>query len=397
MSWLVLQVSGDARILGLVVAAQFAPMLLLGPWAGVLADRFDRRTILLFTQVAMGSQALVLGVLTLTGHATTVSIVIAAAALGVITAVDGPARQAIVSDLVPPNQVVNAVALNSANFNAARLIGPALAGLMIAAWGPGWVFLVNAGTFVIMFGALLRIQPHPTIGATRRGGLLEGLSYVRRRPDLWFVIGTVGVVALLVMNFQLTIALMATGTFDAGPRTFGVLSSIMAVGSLAAALVQARRGRTGLRQVALAGAAAGAAILFAGLMPDVISFAVALTVCGAAVLTTMNSANSYLQTHSDSEHRSRVMALYMAVVFGTTPLGAPVLGAIAQEWGPRFALVLPGMLSVLLGLLLVALYRHAVSSTRSSERGEDEGGYQGRADTSGMVGVGAAPAQSATQ
>lgn len=390
-SWLVLATTGDARILGLVVAAQFAPMLVLGPWGGVLADRYNRRRLLQFTQIAMAAQALALAALTLTGHATGPLILICAIALGLVTAVDGPARQAIVSDLVPADQVVNAVALNSANFNAARLVGPAVAGLMIAAWGAGWVFLVNAATFAIMFGALMRIRTTQAHAANRGGGLVDGLRYVRHRPDLWFVIGTVAVVAGLVMNFAVTIALMTTDIFHAGPTTFGVLSSAMAVGSLIASLVQARRGRTGLRQIAVAAAAAGASILIAGLMPDVVTFAAALVVCGGAVLTTLTSANGYLQIHSDSAHRSRVMALYMAVVFGTTPFAAPVLGAIGEAWGPRASLILPGALSLALGLLLIVAYR------RSRKNAIDEIEQDLGAAGPGPVRVGATAAQSTPQ
>ena len=239
-SWLVLQVTSDPTMLGLVVAFQFAPMLFLAPWAGVLADRYDRRRLLQITQVGMGLQALGLGILTIAGLATGPLVLGFALLLGLFTALDGPARQSIVSDLVPADQVVNAVALNSANFNAARLVGPAVAGVMIAMWGPGPVFLVNALTFVIMLGALHRIRLAPAHGERPRGGLREGLRYVRRRPDLWFVIATAGAVAMLVFNFPITIPLMVTGEFGAGARSFGVLTSLMAVGSLAAALVQAR-------------------------------------------------------------------------------------------------------------------------------------------------------------
>lgn len=358
-SWLVLQVTADPTMLGLVVAAQFAPMLFLAPWAGVLADRYDRRRLLQITQVGMGLQALGLGLLTIAGYASGPLVLAFALLLGLFTALDGPARQSIVSDLVPPGQVVNAVALNSANFNAARLVGPALAGVMIAMWGPGPVFLVNALTFVIMLGALSRIRLAPSHDARPQGGLREGLRYVRHRPDLWFVIATAGAVAMLVFNFPITIPLMVTGEFGAGARSFGVLTSLMAIGSLIAALVQARRGRTDLRIVALSAAGAGAVAVIAGLMPSVLTFAAVLIASGGASLTMMTAANSYLQTRSDDEHRSRVMALYMAVFFGTTPVGAPLIGMLADAMGPRAALVVPGVLSVLLTVALVGAYRMA--------------------------------------
>ena len=358
-SWLVLTVTGDPRMLGLVVAAQFAPMLFLSPWAGVLADRYDRRRILQITQVGMGLQALALGLLTLLGFATGPVILAAAVTLGLFTAFDGPARQSIVSDLVPADQVVNAVALNSANFNAARLVGPALAGLMIAAWGPGWVFLVNAGTFAVMFLALTRIRTTTRTAGRDRGGLLDGLRYVRGRPDLWFVIAAAGAVAMLVFNFPITIALMVTDEFAAGARSYGVLASLMAVGSLAAALLQATRARTSLRLVALAAIGAGVAGVLAGLSPNVYTFAAVLMASGAASLTMMTAANSYLQTHSDDDHRSRVMALYMAVFFGTTPVGAPLVGWLADVYGTRAAMIVPGLLSLVVTVLLVLAYRWA--------------------------------------
>jgi len=342
-----------------VVAAQFAPMLFLAPWAGVLADRYDRRRLLMLTQIGMGLQAVGLGALALSGQATGALVLAFALILGLFTALDGPARQSIVSDLVPADQVVNAVALNSANFNAARLVGPAVAGLMIAAWGPGWVFLVNAGTFAIMFWALTGIRLAARAHGAKRGGLRDGISYVRHRRDLWFVILTAGAVAMLVFNFPITIPLMVSEEFGAGPRAFGVLTSLMAIGSLAAALVQARRGRSDLRLVAVAAFGAGLVAVLAGLMPSVVTFAAVLIASGGASLTMMTAANSYLQTRSDDAHRSRVMALYMAVFFGTTPLGAPVVGMLAQAMGPRAALVIPGVVSVMVTAALVVAYRRS--------------------------------------
>jgi MFS family permease len=356
-SWLVLQLTGDPRMLGLVVAAQFAPILFLAPWAGVLADRYDRRRILEYTQVGMGLQALALGLLTLTGHVTGPWVLAAAAVLGTFTAVDGPARQSIVSDLVPADQVVNAVALNSANFNAARLVGPALAGLMIAVWGPGWVFVVNAVTFAVMFFALTRIRLARRPRRANPGGMRDGLRYVRRRPDLWFVIALAGAVAMLVFNFPITIALMVSDEFGADARSYGLLASLMAVGSLIAALIQAQRNRTDLRLVTVAAVSAGLATILAGLMPDIPTFAAALIACGAAALAMMTAANSYLQTRSDDQHRSRVMSLYMAVFFGTTPIGAPLIGLLAGALGARAALIVPGAASLAVTAGLVAWYR----------------------------------------
>ena len=227
---------------------------------------------------------------------------------------------------------------------------------MIAAWGPGWVFLVNAATFAVMYLALTRIHLTHREGSRRAGGLRDGLRYVRARPDLWFVIATAGAVAMLVFNFPITIALMVSNEFAADARSYGILASLMAVGSLAAALIQARRGRTDLKLVAVAAVAAGGAVILAGLMPTVPTFAAALVACGAAALTMMTGANSYLQTHTDAEHRSRVMALYMAVFFGTTPAGAPLIGMLADDFGPRAAMVLPGAASLVVTAGLVAAF-----------------------------------------
>jgi MFS family permease len=261
---------------------------------------------------------------------------------------------------------VNAVALNSANFNAARLVGPAIAGLMIAAWGSGWVFLVNAATFAVMYFALSRIRLQPREPRQRPGGMRDGLRYVRQHPDLLYIIVLAGTVAMLVFNYPITIALMVSDEFDADARSYGILASLMAIGSLTAALVQARRSRTDLRLVTLAAAAAGATTVLAGLMPGVVTFAAVLIASGAAALMMMTGANSYLQTRSDDDHRSRVMSLYMAVFFGTTPVGAPLIGLLAEQLGPRAALLIPGVLSLVATLGLVMLYRAMRKSDSST-------------------------------
>lgn len=360
-AWLVLDLTGDAAMLGVATGLQFLPMLLLGPFGGVLADRVDRRRLMIIAQTALAVQALLLGVLVLAGMATAPLVLGAALVLGIVTAIDAPARQTIVSDLVPARLVVNAVSLNSASFNAARLIGPALAGLIIAAWGTGWVFVVNALTFGTMLVALWGIRLRGKRPVRGRGGVRQGMSHVRRRPDLLFVIALAGLVSMFALNFQMTIALMSTQEFDAGAVTYGVLGSVMAVGSLAGSLLAARRGSTSLRIISVAALALSVSTLAAGLMPGSAMFGVALVACGLSALTMMTSANSYLQTHAGEEHRSRVMALYLAVFFGTTPVGAPIIGWVAGALGPRAALVIPGLLALVTTIGLLLLYRRSVS------------------------------------
>lgn len=357
-SWLVLALTGEAAMLGIAMALQFLPMLVVGPWAGVLADRFDRRRLLMVTQAALAAQALALGVVVLAGAATALIVLGAALLLGIITAIDAPARQSIVSDLVGKHRVVNAVSLNSASFNAARLVGPALAGVVIATAGTGWVFVVNSLTFAAMLTALTRItgSTEPVPGA-RRGGVRDGLAHVLRHGDLFFVIAIAGLVSMFVLNFQLNIAVMAVQEFDAGPVAYGVLGSVMAIGSLGGALLAARRGHTSVRIVAGAAVALSLATIVAGLMPNVWAYGAGLVACGLAALTMMTGANSYLQTHAGQEHRSRVMALYLAVFFGTTPVGAPLVGWMTEAWGPRAGMVVPGLLALACTVAIALAYR----------------------------------------
>jgi MFS family permease len=372
-AWLVLAVTGEPAMLGIATGLQFLPMLLIGPFAGVLADRIDRRKLLIATQSALAVQAVLLAVAVLLGMATTGLLLTAALLLGIITAVDAPARQSIVSDLVPPKYVVNAVSLNSASFNAARLVGPALAGIMIAVWGSGWVFMINAFTFVAMLVALTGMRLPATATRTSRaaGGVVDGFRHVVSHPDLLFVILTAGLVSMFALNSQVTIAIMSTKEFHADAVVYGVLGSLMAIGSLTGSLLAARRGSTSLLIVRRSAIAVGVATLAAGLMPGTLTYGLALMACGISAITMMTAANAYLQTHAGSEHRSRVMALYLAVFFGTTPIGAPLVGWLSGALGPRAGLVIPGLLAVLTALALAAWYR-----TRTPTVSSDAGAAQ---------------------
>lgn len=373
--WVVLTELTDhsASALGIVTGLQFLPMLLLAPWTGAVVDRFPKRSLLLLTQAVLGLTALVGGVLVVTGAAQLWQFYLLALMTGVATAFDNPARQTFVSEMVPRERLSNAVALNSASFNLGRLIGPAVAGLVIAGIGSGQALLVNSLSFVTVIVALLALRASeltPAPRVTGRGSAREGLRYVRGRPDIILVMVLIFVLGTFGMNFQITIALMATQVFGRGAEDYGLLGSIMAVGSLSAALLAARRSEPRLRVLLLSlvgftFAAAGAAIA-----PTYASFAVALAACGLTALTAMTTANAMVQMRTDPMVRGRVMALYMAIFFGGTPLGAPIIGWVGDVLGPRWTI---GIGAAAVGITLVGvsiwLGRHEnVEVTYSSQR-----------------------------
>jgi MFS family permease len=348
--WLVLQLSGGSGVaLGITTGLQFLPMLLLGPWGGMLADRYSKRRLLILTQAFMGSVAVVLGLLDVTNLVQVWHVYVLALLLGVGTAVDNPARQSFVGEMVGADDLPNAVGLNSASFNLGRVVGPALAGFLIVLVGTGWVFLINALSFGAVIFALTRMRVVDLTPAPRadrgRGQVREGVRYVWRRPDLLMIMIVAFFVATFGLNFQLTTALMATQVFDKGAGEFGVLGSIMAVGSLTGALLAARRGRPRLRLLILSAVAFGLVEVAAGLMPTYLLFAASLVPVGLTALTFITAANSTIQLSVDPAMRGRVTALYMVVFFGGTPLGAPLVGAVAEAFGPRWSLILGGLIS----------------------------------------------------
>ena len=340
--WLVLTVltNHSAVSLGIVTGLQFAPFL-LAPIGGAIADRYDQRRILIVTQGLLGLNSLILGLLVVTGTAQLWHVYILALLQGMTTAVDNPARQVFVSQVVPPDHLANAVALNSASFNAGRLFGPGIAGLLIAWWGTGPVFLVNAASFLAVLVALTQLDLsgiRSARSARGQGSVREGIRYVAKRRDLQMVMFLVFVLGTFGMNFQITTALMATTLFHKGPGEYGLLGSIMAIGSLAAALLTARRERPRLTVLftALAGfvVAAGAAAL----APTYAAFAVLLVPVGLTALTAMTTAMTYVQTSVAPEVRGRVMALYMMIFMGGNPVGAPIIGWIGDTLGPRWTI-----------------------------------------------------------
>jgi MFS family permease len=343
--WIVLTMltHNDAAAVGVTMALQFGPQLLLTPITGLIADRVDRRRLLMATQAAMGFLGLALGLLTITGTVQLWMVYIFALLLGCVTAFDAPVRQTFVSSLVPPPLLSNAVGLNSTSFNAARLIGPAAAGLLTAAVGAGWVFLINAITFAATLGALFLFRNSELVPHTRapraRGQIREGFRYVRGRSDLVLVFVMIFIMGTIGVNFAIYSSTMARVAFHEGAEVFGILSSAFAVGSVVGALFAARRERPRLRSVALGGAGFGLSLIAAACMPTFWLFALMLPLVGISSITMMNNANAYVQTTIEPALRGRVMSLYMAIVMGGTPIGAPLIGAIANAFGPRWGLV----------------------------------------------------------
>ncbi|UFU03618.1 MFS transporter [Ruania suaedae] len=342
--WLVLtELSDDSgTAVGIVTGLQFVPSVLLTPYAGVLADRLDKRTLLLVTQGAMGVLAAALGALVLSGQAELWHVYVFALLLGIASAFDVPARQTFVAELVPVDGLPNAVALNSASFNAARMIGPGVAGLLIAVVGPGWVFLINAASFAATIVAMLAMRASDLRRVPRtpraRGQLRAGFAYVRHRSDIVLIMIVVFVVGGIGLNFQLTSAVMARVEFGRDAGEYGILGSILAVGSLAGALMAARRRRPRVRMVILAAFGYAASATLLALAPTYELFALACIPAGFCSLTMLTSANAAIQISTDPAFRGRVMSLYVVVLFAGNPIGSPLVGWIADAWGPRWSI-----------------------------------------------------------
>jgi MFS family permease len=362
--WLVLQLTANSGLaIGITTGLQFLPFLLLSPLAGLVADRIPKRRLLQLTNIGMAVPALVLGLLAVTGTAQIWHVYALALVLGVASAFDAPARQSFVSELVDGDDLTNAVGLNSASFNAARLVGPALAGVLIAALGggvvaTGWVILANAVSYAapVMTLRSLDARTLHTPEPMRRepGQIRAGVSYVLGRPDLMLILGIVFFAGTFGLNFQLTSALMATEVFDRGATEYGLLGTFLAVGSLTGSLVAARRTEVRMRLVLVAALAFGVLEMVAGLMPTYLTFALMTPLLGLSALTMITAANSFMQLHTDPLLRGRVMALYMMIFIGGTPLGAPLVGWIGEVAGARWTL-LGGGAATVLGVLASAL------------------------------------------
>ncbi|MBJ7611699.1 MAG: MFS transporter [Candidatus Dormibacteraeota bacterium] len=384
-AWLVLHLSGSGFALGVVTGLQFLPVLLAGPWGGLLADRVDKRRLLMWTQAGMGLLALLLGVLTVTGAVRLWEVYGLALGLGCLTPADNPARQSFVMEMVGRQQVMNAVSLNSAVFTSARIVGPAVAGLLINVVGTGWCFVVNGLSFAAAIAALAlmrRQELRPTSPSSRGPGQVRaGLSYAWSRLELRVPLLLMAVVGTLALNFSVVLPLMASETFHGNAGTYGLLFSTLGAGSLAGALFTAGRRQPSRRLLLLAMLGFGALMLAAAAAPSFwIELAVLLPL-GVATIAFKATSNSMLQVNSDPALRGRVMALYGVVFMGTTPIGAPIVGLVSERFGPRAGLALGGV-AILIALAAFSLW----SALRERRAGDPGPGPEENKDRAGIAG-----------
>jgi MFS family permease len=366
--WLVLLLSNNnGAALGITTGLQFLPILLLSPYAGAIADRFPKKRLLQIAQLMMAAPAVLLGVLAVTGLAQQWHVYAIALLFGIGTAFEAPVRQSFLAELVTPDDLPNAVGLNSASFNGGRIIGPGLAGLMIAALGSGVeatgvVILINAASYAAVLVSLHGIKDLPEPDGPpppRRGMIVDGMRYVRSRPDLLLVLGVMFFVGTFGLNFQLTSALMATEVYGKGAGEYGIIGSIMALGSITGALLSARRQTVRLRLVLISAVTFGVVEIIIAVMPSYLTFVLLTPVIGITALTTITAANTVMQLTVPAELRGRVMALYLMVFMGGTPLGSPLIGWIGEEFGARWSLVGGGLASIFGTLLCAGLYVRA--------------------------------------
>jgi MFS family permease len=354
-AWLVLQLTGSGVALGLVLAAQFLPMLVLGPWAGVVADRNEKRRVLFITQAAAASAALALGLLTLTGTVQLWMVFVLALWLGVANAFDMPTRQAFVFEMVGPDHLSNAISLNSIVMNAGRLVGPAVGGVLIATVGLATCFLLNAASYGATIAALALMRKkelHAVEPATRgRGQLLEGLRYVWSTPALRTPLLLIAIVGTLTYEFPVSLPLLSTFEFEAGAEGYGIMLSAMSVGAVAGGLAVATRMAPSHRRLGWAGVLFGVSVLMASAMPTFGATVAVLPVVGAISIAFITQANSTLQLTAAPAMRARVIALYGVAFLGSTPIGGPIIGWVAETAGPRAGLALGGAAALVASLL----------------------------------------------
>ena len=368
--WLILTLTdGSGVAVGIATALQFIPFLLVTPWAGVLADRLSRKTLMVTAHAGLVTSAIALLVLVLTDHASVPVLYVMAVLTGAMAALEQPARQAALGDIVGQDRIVNAVALNSVAFNISRIAGPAIAGLLIAGAGIAVVFGAVAAVFATALAALasLTAMPREDDGAGPRPTLRQGIAFVRARPTIVFALGMLFVIATFGLNFQLTTGLMSTVEFGGNAASFGLLSTFLALGSLVGSLLAARRTRGRLRLIVGSALAFSAATVLAGLMPTWTLFAIALPLCGITAMTFTTALQSFVQLATPAHMRGRVMGLYAMLFFAGTPIGAPLIGWLSDLFGPRIGLVGGGALSAL-GTLALALWLHRRNRAGHSSR-----------------------------
>ncbi|HEX7354980.1 MAG TPA: MFS transporter [Mycobacteriales bacterium] len=341
-TWLVLELTHSGTLVGALVAAQTLPILLLGPYGGVVADRVDKRRLMVALQSMMGVLALILGLLTVTHVVTVAEIFVLAGLLGLNTTFENPARQSFVLEMVGPRDLRNAVTLNSVLVNAARIVGPSVAGILIGTVGTGVCFLVNAASFAAVVYSLVtmdaaQLQPS-TPTARAKGQLREGIAYVRRTPALLVPLLMMAMIGCLSYEFTVTLPIVAKSVLHGGASTYGFMTSAMGLGAVAGGLVTAGRGKTGTRPMAVMAAVFAVFIGLAAVAPTVPLELVALLFVGAASISFMAIGNSTLQLQAAPQMRGRVMALYAVAFLGSTPIGGPVVGAVAEYAGGRWGL-----------------------------------------------------------
>jgi len=355
--WLVLELThNNGTYLGLVTAIQFAPVLLFSLQGGAMADRVDKRKLLIWTNIVAALACYTLGLLVVTHHIKLWHVFACAAVLGISSAIDAPIRQSFTAEIVGHSDVANAVSLNSANFNAGRLVGPALSGFLIARFSTGPSFLINATTYLFVILSLLFMRPSDFFIQKKEetlGTIREGLRYALARPDLYVVMALVFFAATFGLNFQIFNALMATKEFGKGPASYGLLGTFIAVGSLTGALLSARLER--LRNAKLVirlGIWFSIVVMVLSVMPTYTWYSLWLPICGISALTMLISANSYVQVNSDPAVRGRVMGIYMLIFMGGTPFGSLLIGYLTETVGVRETIALCGGFSLLMCVLI---------------------------------------------
>jgi MFS family permease len=364
LGWLVLHLSDNSGIaIGAVIALQFVPTLLFGAWGGVLADRFDKRILLVITAVIMTVVAATLGALTLSGVIELWMVFAIVLVAGCAQAVDNPTRLSFVSEMTGPEALPNAVGLNSALFQIARIVGPAFAGVLIVAVGTGWCFVLNAVSFLAVIAALLAMDPselHRSARVARgKGQIREGLRYIRNTSELRSILLITAVVGTLAINYPVVLPLIAKLTFHGNAETYSWMTVSMGVGALVGALVIAHRQRPTGRLVFLAGLGFGSAIVIASLAPTLALFVFLVAFVGAGQITFLATCQSTVQLEAEPSMRGRVMAVYAITILGSTPIGGPLVGWISQEWGARYGLAVGGIATLAVTLAFARILLRA--------------------------------------
>ncbi|CAB4597826.1 unannotated protein [freshwater metagenome] len=365
--WLVLELTDNSgAALGLITAVQFGPVLFFSLHGGALADRVNKRKLLIWTNIVAGLASLTIGLLVVTERIEIWHVFVGAAALGIASAIDAPIRMAFTSELVGQSDVGNAVSLNSANFNAGRLIGPALSGFLIAKFSTGPSFIINAATYIFVIAAFVSMREkdlfihkmEQTLGTVR-----EGIRYALARPDLYVVMMLVFFAATFGLNFQIFNAMMATAEFKKGPASYGLLGTYIAIGSLSAALVSARMNkRRNVRFIIKLGGVFSLAVMILSVAPTYTVYSLWLPFCGFSALTTMIAANSYVQTHSDPAIRGRVMGIYLLIFMGGTPFGSILIGNSIEHFGIRETIAGCGFISLVAAIAIWFIFGNKVEA-----------------------------------